>query len=419
MDILIKFVKELTNKNYEDDFADRLNYSLTPLLLLFMAGVNIAKVYLGTALNCFSKVEFKDRWNEYMHAYCLIENTYFVRTNESIPIEYDMRNERQIAYYQWVPYILMIQAATFWFPQQIWRSTNWLTGFRINETALAAKEFIGGSETQKQEIVQLAKSLDLITDIRHKYWRYMNANTYVTLSYFIMKFFNTFLVLIHMKIYQVFIGDHFFSYYAIKHNLEWTNSGLFPRVTVCDFSINKIGQQVNYTVQCVLSSNLLNEKIFIIMWSWMLILLVINIANIINWIWELMNRQKFYESLFELFRDKKSYCLNLSAKGYDNHIIGQESEKQKLLVHSPISKERKQTEEQRVNSTLYNNTDLFIVFKLLKVHAGIYATSKLFQYWCDHQKPLLLDIEPLKIDNDDNISSQALTSSVPLTPTSP
>uniref|UniRef100_A0AC35UEJ4 Innexin n=1 Tax=Rhabditophanes sp. KR3021 TaxID=114890 RepID=A0AC35UEJ4_9BILA len=419
MDILTKFVHELTNDNFEDDLADRLNYSWTPLLLLLMAFVNFAKVFLGSAIQCFTKADFGPRWNEYMHRYCLIENTYFVRTNESIPIEFDTRNERQIAYYMWVPYILIIQAATFWFPQQIWKSTNWLTGFRISHISREAKRLISEPNVQKEKVIQLAKTLDLITDIRHKYWRCLNANTFVTLNYFILKMFNTILVLIHMKIYQIFIGDHFFSYYAIKHNLEWSNSGLFPRVTVCDFSINKLGQQVHYTVQCLLPSNLLNEKIFIIMWSWMVILLLINLANIVNWAWELLNRQKFYESLFELFKDKKTYSLNLNAERYDNYSIGQEPENQQRLVDSTMSENGEQTEEERVNLTLYKNTDLFIVFKLIKEHAGVYVTSKLFQYWCDHQKPLTLHNESSESDRNGDMTSQGMTPSVPLTPTSP
>ena len=47
---------------------------------------------------------------------------------------------------------------------------------------------------------------------------------------------------------------------------DWTQSERFPRVTLCEFEIRRQSRLHNYVVQCTLTINLFNEKIFLFVW---------------------------------------------------------------------------------------------------------------------------------------------------------
>jgi len=71
---------------------------------------------------------------------------------------------------------------------------------------------------------------------------------------------------------------------------KWEETGLFPRVSLCDFEVREMGNLQKHTVQCLLIINLLTEKVFVLLWTWYLALATFTAINIIHWFYLVLSR---------------------------------------------------------------------------------------------------------------------------------
>ena len=65
---------------------------------------------------------------------------------------------------------------------------------------------------------------------------------------------------------------------------DWGYSERFPRVTLCEFEIRYQSRLHQYIVQCVLTINLFNEKIFMFLWFWFIFLAGATSVNFLRWL---------------------------------------------------------------------------------------------------------------------------------------
>lgn len=77
-----------------------------------------------------------------------------------------------------------------------------------------------------------------------------------------------------------------------------TESRLFPKTTLCDFSIREYGHPKlthEYTVPCVLQLNLFNEQMFTVLYFWYMLVISLNTFDFFLWIYAIApyNRRTF------------------------------------------------------------------------------------------------------------------------------
>lgn len=71
-----------------------------------------------------------------------------------------------------------------------------------------------------------------------------------------------------------------------RQSNEWSvqTSVMFPRVTMCDLKVRRLGAVHDYNVQCVLPINLFNEKIFLFVWFWLVFVGILTTLSLFMWI---------------------------------------------------------------------------------------------------------------------------------------
>ena len=112
---------------------------------------------------------------------------------------------------------------------------------------------------------------------------------YLTTLYIVTKLIYIANALLQLFALNIFMGHNFSAYgidviAALLNGDEWIESYRFPRVTMCDFNVRRLGNVNRYTLQCVLPINLFNEKIFLFVWFWIVFVIIMSIVSLLQWV---------------------------------------------------------------------------------------------------------------------------------------
>ncbi|CAF1098788.1 unnamed protein product [Rotaria sordida] len=312
----------------DDDLYDRLSRRFSVILLMLFTVVVSTKQYVGDPIACFAPAQFTGSHVEYANYICWISNTYYVPFESTLPARHDER-PKHIAYYQWIPFILLLMSVLFYIPSVLWHAFSTKTGFDIANLVktLHSMEQLN-PDIRDRTLRYIAKHIDRALEIQREmgtgffsqFTRILRRHcpffiigraqgNYLTFVYLFVKLLYITNVVGQLFLLNIFMGSNYHGYgIEVLKNLlsgrECCRSARFPRVTMCDFEIRTMADHIHkHTIQCVLPVNLFNEKIFIFIWFWLVIVSVLSSYGFLICIWQQIlpfNREHFLKKYLKI-----------------------------------------------------------------------------------------------------------------------
>lgn len=275
-----------------DCFVFRLHHQLTVLILVAFAVVVTTKQYVGDPIDC-------DRSSGVpggvINVYCWIHATYSVKSlfanADGKRIVYpgvgngaDFTNESDVKYhkyYQWVCLVLFLQALFFYIPRWLWKAWE---GGKL-KMMVQSLEFhaVLEPDAKHQRVELLVKYL--LSNLGSQDW-------------YALKYFACEALALLNVVFQLFFIDWFLDGEFLTFGLEVVSFvtrdedyedrldpmvRVFPRVAKCHF--HKFGSSGNvetHDAVCVLPLNIVNEKIYVFLWFWFVVLAALTAAVVVQ-----------------------------------------------------------------------------------------------------------------------------------------
>ncbi|ESN91764.1 hypothetical protein HELRODRAFT_70423 [Helobdella robusta] len=333
MDRLLKSALTIREIKFrmDDDYIDRLTRQYTVIILICFGFLVSTKQFVGRPITCWCPANFEESHRDYADAICWVSNTYYLPLKTIIPAKtlsdaanhhnhrhnhhhnYPSEDSEQypqmISYYQWVPLILIFQGLLSFIPCLFWRFLNRRSGVNMTAIMDAARVCSQASylEIREKAIRYVVNQMDRYLLAQREY----RTGCVVRIKHFIAKaccliggkLYGNYLISCYMMIKilyvanavgQLFLLDaflkidyHMYGVHIVEklvRGQDWGYSEKFPRVTLCEFDIRYQSRLHSYVVQCALTINLFNEKLFTFLWFWFVFLAFATAVNFLRWL---------------------------------------------------------------------------------------------------------------------------------------
>lgn len=123
-DSILKLTRSLITLNINKDFlSDQIHYQITFTILIISAIASTSLQFYADPIHCIQPAQFTDGYTSFARTICWLNNTYFYpQTYLRLPLSKNERIEHTLRYYQWLPFVFLIQAFFFLLPHLIWIS---------------------------------------------------------------------------------------------------------------------------------------------------------------------------------------------------------------------------------------------------------------------------------------------------------
>jgi innexin len=178
---------------------------------------------------------------------------------------------------------------------------------------------------------------ELPTSTVEKITKFVQKGSFLLLVYLFTKLLFICNVVGQLFLLNIFLGNSYnpygievvrkiFNTTALSFSIPASESPRFPRITMCHFQVRFLGDNIHdYVVQCALTVNLFNEKIFLLIWFWLMYVSIISIYGFCVWIWYSLwwSRLSLVKQYFKLIKTREKYDRKL-LHIFCNHFLRQD-----------------------------------------------------------------------------------------------
>ncbi|XP_055308741.1 innexin inx4-like isoform X2 [Sitodiplosis mosellana] len=262
------------------DFFFIINTKFTPILLLFFATLLTTMDILRTSIDCYPDSSGNGR-KAIMDNFCWSFGTYTCKNQTNNCFNPSEENKVYQRYYQWISLLFVLGACVLHTPAYLWTQL---------EGGLMHKICTEIDSTFKEETWNRKKK-QIMAYFRSKYVDRLHMK-YV--QYFIaLNILCSVLILLNIMTLNIIIPGFWNHYHQAILALVTGDSKMwmfhseliFPRLAKCSFEpYGPSGSNQQLDALCLLSLNVVNQKIFIIVWIWYILQMTISILNLLHWI---------------------------------------------------------------------------------------------------------------------------------------
>ncbi|KAG0694865.1 Innexin inx2 [Chionoecetes opilio] len=267
-----------------DNFVFMLHYRYTYIIYIMATFLTTLYDAIGDKIECMSGID-SDSFGDVVNNYCFIMGTFTVdrlhglQTGRQVPHPGVGPAEAEDsvtyhAYYQWVPFILFVQGVMFYVPHWLWKV--WEGGlFKHIIQDLSVRDYLGnnlGNYFNKEQGFKTLAKYIMRTMNGHRMWAY---------RFFFCELLNLLVVVATLFFTDWFLGGEFLTYganvFAVAsldpENRTDPMTYVFPRMAKCTFrSFGASGTIQVRDVMCLIATNIINEKIYLFLWVWLVLL---------------------------------------------------------------------------------------------------------------------------------------------------
>ncbi|KDR11526.1 innexin inx7-like [Zootermopsis nevadensis] len=288
-----------------DNFVSKLYYRASFAILLTSTILVCSRQYVGEHIRCVADHRLPIH---VINTYCFFTTTFTVvkHANQSalhsgvvphLGVGPYVENEDAVkyhAFYQWVPFMLFLQALMFYAPHYYWRNREGgrmkalvkglqhaYLSLNIEDMKLECGVTIPSKKNARRKIILIRDAFVQRKDI-NKSW---------TTDFVISEVINAANLVVQIYITDVFLGGTFLNLGRDVLRADGTSEEspldlVFPKVTKCNFrKYGPSGSLQLHDALCVMALNVVNEKIYVFLWFWFVVLCVLTLAALL---WRLL-----------------------------------------------------------------------------------------------------------------------------------